>query len=83
MMPTSSVGIGCWTIRPATRPHMPALPEPWTLHGTSLGLPNMALNSDRFTASSDSRMDSSAGSKVSPAIRMTTTAIANGQARSE
>ena len=82
MMPTSSVGL----VLDDTSGHptrYAALPEPWTLHGTSLGLPNMALNSDRFTASSDSRMDSSAGSKVSPASRMTTTAIANGQARSE
>ena len=53
------------------------------LHGISLGLPNMAVNSDRLTASSESLMDSSAGSRVSPAIRITTTAMANGQARSE
>ena len=40
----------------------------------------MARNSERFWASSDSRRDSSAGSRVSPATRMTPIAMANGTA---
>ena len=53
------------------------------LHGSSFGRPNQDRNSVRLTASSDSRIDSSAGSRLRPASRMTTTAMANGQARSE
>ena len=52
-------------------------------HGSSFGRPNMARKAARFKASRDSRMDSSAGSRVSPAIRMTPMAMANGMPRSE
>ncbi len=61
---------------------MPALPLPWMFHGISFGRLNMARNSERLAASSDSRMDSSAGSSVSAAIRMTPMAMANGPPRS-
>ena len=70
-------------MRPATRPQTPGLPLPWIFHGSSFGLPKTRLNSVRLTASSDSRMESRAGSRVSPAIRMTATAIANGMPRLE
>ena len=63
--PAISVGAGCRTMRPATRPQTPGLPLPWMFHGSSFGLPKIARNSERFTASSDRRMDSSAGSRVS------------------
>ena len=62
---------------------MPDLPLPWMFHGSSFGRLNIARNSERFMARSDSRMDSSAGSSVSAAIRMTPMAIANGMPRSE
>ena len=52
-------------------------------HGSSFALPNTLRNSERFMASSDSRMDSSAGSNVSAAIRVTPMAMANGTPRSE
>ena len=70
-------------MRPATRPQMPAPPLPWMLHGSSLGLWKMALKIVRFTASSDSRIDSSAGSSVRPASRVTAIAMANGMPRLE
>ena len=52
-------------------------------HGSSFGRPNMRRNAARFEASRESRMDSSAGSSVSPATRMTPMAMANGMPRSE
>ncbi len=81
--PASSVGTGWRTTRPATWPQTPDLPVPWMSQGSSFGLPKMARKSVRLAASSDSRIDSSAGSKVSPASRMTPMAIANGMPRSE
>ncbi len=68
---------------PATRPQTPDLPLPWMFHGSSFGLPKTRRNRERFMASSERRMDSSAGSRVSPAMRMTPMAIANGIPRSE
>ena len=79
----TSVVAGRRTIRPATRPQTPVPPLPWMLQGSSLGRWNMAWNSVRFIASSDSRIDSSAGSSVRPASRVTPIAIANGIPRLE
>src|SRR5262249_26023262 len=80
--PMSSVGIGCLTIRPATEPHTPVFHAPWMSQGSSFGLPNIDLNSVRLTPSSDSLIDSSAGSSVSAATTVTPSAIANGMPRS-
>ena len=62
---------------------MPGLPLPWMFHGSSFGRPRsgqngIERNSERFMASTDSRIDSSAGSSVSAEISMTPIAIANG-----
>ena len=67
---------------------MPGLPLPWMFHGRIFGRPRngqkrIERNSERFMASSDRRMDSSAGSRVSAASSVTAIAIANGTARPE
>ena len=67
----------------AIRPHVPGFPLPWMLQGSSLGLPKKRWKTVRFCASSDSRSDSRAGSRVSPATRITPSAMANGMARLE
>ena len=82
-MPMARVMPGRRTIRVATWLHTPALPLPWMFHGSSLGRLKTPWKVVRLTASRDSRMDSSAGSRVSPAIRITPIAIANGMPRSE
>ncbi len=50
--------------------------------GSSFGLPNSDLNKVRLTPSSESLIDSSAGSSVSAASSVTPIAIANGTPRS-
>src|SRR5436305_7199312 len=42
--PMTSVGTGCRTMRPATRPQAPAPPEDWMLHGMSFSRPKMRAN---------------------------------------